>query len=287
MLLVVLLVLMVVIFVSAVIWLLLRKIRRGQRRTNEPLFRSVDADDPGAAVLQAGASGGLPPTANLAGTEGTSVAGPSAKTKIAPDKAEATADGGQAAVSGAARDDSRCGSVLRRKKTRHTKDRQSQPDICLSKDGEDGSPGHEVSEVSHPRRESKDQSKPKRDHAERRTSSQPKTDAAVRPDAPADARAVPKSPMADLATASRSSGNEVGTNTPIQALLIRRLSDSSVHSSRSGRSTRYVSSEPRVPPALDIFSREHSSMEQAIFLPQEPSTNLPDRRQSKLSFSRR
>lgn len=285
MLLVVLLVLMVVIFVSAVIWLLLRKIRRGQRRTNEPLFRSVEADDPGTAVLQADASGGLPPAANLAATEGTSVAGPSAKTRIAPEKAEATADGGQAALSDAAHDDSRFGSVLRRKKTRHTKDRQSQPDICLSKDGEDGSPGHEVSEVI--RRESRDQSKPKRDQAERRTSSQPKTDAAARPDAPADERAVPKSPMADLATASQSSGNDVGTITPIQALLIRKLSDSSVHSSRSGRSTRFVSTEPRVPPALDIFSREHSSMEQAFFLPQKPSTELPYRRESKLSFSRR
>ncbi|CAN7949579.1 unnamed protein product, partial [Ixodes pacificus] len=275
--LVVLLVLMVVIFVSAVIWLLLRKIRRGQRRTNEPLFRSVEADDPGTAMLQADASGGLPPAANLAGTEGTS-------TRMAPEKAEATADGGQAAVFDAARDDSRFGSVLRRKKTRHTKDRQSQPDICLSKDGEDGSPGKTLTPwsddiqlklVSHPRRESRDQSTAKRDQAERRTSSQPKTDTAVRPDVPADERAVPKSPMADLATASQSSGIEVGTITPIQALLIRRLSDSSVHSSRSGRSTRFVSTEPRVPPALDIFSREHSSMEQAIFLPQEPSTDPP------------
>ncbi|KAG0430909.1 hypothetical protein HPB47_022269 [Ixodes persulcatus] len=257
MLLVVLLVLMVVIFVSAVIWLLLRKIRRGQTRTNEPLFRSVEADDPGTAVLQADASGGLPPAANLAATEGTS-------TRIAPEKAEATADGGQAALSDAAHDDSRFGSVLRRKKTRHTKDRQSQPDICLSKDGEDGSPGKTwtlwsddiplklvIERLLTFLRErcttvNRDQSKPKRDQAERRTSSQPKTDAALWPDAPADERAVPKSPMADLATASQSSGNDVGTITPIQALLIRKLSDSSVHSSRSGRSTRFVSTEPRL-----------------------------------------
>ncbi|XP_070380382.1 brain acid soluble protein 1-like [Dermacentor albipictus] len=46
----------------------------------------------------------------------------------------------------------------------------------------------------------------------------------------------------------------------VAALLIRRPSSSSKSSQRSNRSTRYVRETPKVPPPLDIFSREHSSM---------------------------
>lgn len=46
----------------------------------------------------------------------------------------------------------------------------------------------------------------------------------------------------------------------VPALLIRRPSTDSKSSQRSNRSTRYVRETPKVPPPLDIFSREHSSM---------------------------
>ncbi|KAH6942246.1 hypothetical protein HPB50_002066 [Hyalomma asiaticum] len=61
---------------------------------------------------------------------------------------------------------------------------------------------------------------------------------------------------ADAVAARKSSSSEVH----VPALLIRRPSTDSRSSQRSNRSTRYVRETPKVPPPMDVFSREHSSM---------------------------
>ncbi|XP_077489855.1 uncharacterized protein LOC144100841 [Amblyomma americanum] len=60
-----------------------------------------------------------------------------------------------------------------------------------------------------------------------------------------------------ISTAKSASSSE---RPAVPALLIRRPSTDSRSSQRSNRSTRYVGEVPKVEPALDIFSREHSSM---------------------------
>ncbi|KAH6939352.1 hypothetical protein HPB50_017406 [Hyalomma asiaticum] len=61
---------------------------------------------------------------------------------------------------------------------------------------------------------------------------------------------------AGTVAARESSSSEVH----VPALLIRRPSTDSRSSLRSNRSTRYVRETPKVPPPMDVFSREHSSM---------------------------
>ncbi|XP_077527685.1 uncharacterized protein LOC144139075 [Haemaphysalis longicornis] len=68
---------------------------------------------------------------------------------------------------------------------------------------------------------------------------------------------VQRSQASSLGKAGKSSSSELPA---VPALLIRRPSTDSKSSQRSSRSTRYVGDKPKVPPALDIFSREHSSM---------------------------
>ncbi|XP_077527632.1 uncharacterized protein LOC144139004 [Haemaphysalis longicornis] len=68
---------------------------------------------------------------------------------------------------------------------------------------------------------------------------------------------VPRSQASSLDKAGKSSASE---RPAVPALLIRRPSTDSKSSQRSTRSTRYVGDKPKVPPPLDIFSREHSSM---------------------------
>lgn len=68
---------------------------------------------------------------------------------------------------------------------------------------------------------------------------------------------VQRSQASSLGKVAKSSSSE---RPAVPALLIRRPSTDSKSSQRSNRSTRYVGDKPKVPPQLDIFSREHSSM---------------------------
>ncbi|XP_077527683.1 uncharacterized protein LOC144139072 [Haemaphysalis longicornis] len=81
---------------------------------------------------------------------------------------------------------------------------------------------------------------------------------------------VQRSQASSLDKAGKSSSSE---RPAVPALLIRRPSTDSKSSLRSTRSTRYVGDKPKVPPALDIFSREHSSMAES---PPPVSSPPPD-----------
>ncbi|KAL1417361.1 hypothetical protein MTO96_026895 [Rhipicephalus appendiculatus] len=83
-------------------------------------------------------------------------------------------------------------------------------------------------------------------------------------------------PSIDAPSAAASSSESAAGGSPAvaPALLIRkgsRTSTTSTSSSkeeeRAGRVTRYVHEKPKVPPPLDIFSREHSSMTSPVISP--------------------
>ncbi|XP_075557472.1 uncharacterized protein LOC142589770 [Dermacentor variabilis] len=84
-------------------------------------------------------------------------------------------------------------------------------------------------------------------------------------------QAAPASGTASAVMSGSESAAGPGSPPPVPALLIRKGSKSSTSSKsskdRSSRDTRYVHGQPKVPPALDIFSREHSSMASPITSP--------------------
>lgn len=77
-----------------------------------------------------------------------------------------------------------------------------------------------------------------------------------------------RSQASSLGKAGKSSSSS--ERQAVAALLIRRPSTDSKSSQRSNRSTRYVGDKPKVPPPLDIFSREHSSMAES-----PPAVTMP------------
>lgn len=270
--------------VAALVWVLLRRLRR-QRQMCDQETMTVEPSAKQGSILESGAGAShkesVPQIPGLdtathdkrkqsvgegqhqaaSGSPTKTAAAESAKTSPpggAEQVAEAKAESKEQSVAAAAGSpgDSRQTSVLtnKSKKRRHSESKKP-PESSSAADKADGKgrrssvPSKTASKVG-----SKAGSKAGSKQSSRRGSMQhSKT-----------------SPSKESAGDVRKSSSSELPGVP--ALLIRRPSTSSKSSQRSNRSTRYVRESPKVDPPLDVFSREHSSMAES---PPTQSTHSP------------
>lgn len=271
--------------VAALVWVLLRRLRR-QRQMCDQETMTVEPSAKQGSILESGAGAShkesVPQMPGLdtathdkrkqsagegqhqaaSGSPTKTAAAESAKTSppgAAERVAEAESKEQSVAAAAGSPGDSRQASVLtnKSKKRRHSESKKSPESSSAAKadgKGRRSSVPSKTASKTGSKAGSKAGSKPSSKPSSRRGSMQhSKT-----------------SPSKESAGAVRKSSSSELPGVP--ALLIRRPSTSSKSSQRSNRSTRYVRESPKVDPPLDVFSREHSSMAES---PPSQSTHSP------------
>ncbi|XP_075557459.1 uncharacterized protein LOC142589765 [Dermacentor variabilis] len=255
-----------VALVAVLVWVLLRRLRRDRQMRDQETMTVEPSAKPGSmadSVSGTGASHkgsvlqvpGADAHDAIKGHKGSSVGeGPRLADSQAPTTTAATETDLSSPPGGAERN---------HKAKSESKEQSAAP--CASSPG-DSRQTSVLTGKSKKQRHSETKKSPENDKAEKEDGKGGRSSAASKTGSKAGSKAGSKpssrrgSVQHSQASASGKAVDKSASVPAVAALLIRRPSSSSKSSQRSNRSTRYVHETPKVPPPLDIFSREHSSM---------------------------